>query len=141
MTTIRSKCIAHVGIAVDDIDAACRLWCDTFGGRLADRKLMPAQKVEIAFIRFGNGAMIELLSATAPDSPVGRFLAQHGPGLHHVCLRVDDIEARLAELAKDGFAFIDKLPRPGAENDRIAFLHPSGTNGVLIELSERPGEE
>ena len=132
--------ISHIAIAVRDLDEAIKFWTTVMGGTLAERKPMPDQQVELAFIEFGSGAKIELLQPTDANSPVGRFLAKNGPGLHHVALRVNGIESCLDDLTSKGIQLVDETPRPGAEDDRIAFMHPKSTQGVLIELSESDDE-
>jgi methylmalonyl-CoA/ethylmalonyl-CoA epimerase len=130
------KRLAHVAIAVQNLDRACAFYREVLGGRVEGRRILSGQKVEVAFVVFDQGAKIELLSPTEEDSPLGRFLRKHGPGLHHIAFEVDHIEERLEHLVDHGVKVIDKTPRPGAEDDRIAFLHPSSTLGTLIEISE-----
>jgi methylmalonyl-CoA/ethylmalonyl-CoA epimerase len=97
---------------------------------------VPSQRVRAHFIPVGESTL-ELLEATADDSPIAKFVAKRGPGLHHVCLRVDDIKAALAELKSRGVRLIDETPRPGAHQSLVAFLHPASTHGVLVELKEK----
>ncbi|MEW5701694.1 MAG: methylmalonyl-CoA epimerase [Candidatus Zixiibacteriota bacterium] len=131
-----AKKIAHVAVAVQNLDRACDFYRDVMGARIEGRRIMPDQKVELAFAVFDAGTKLELLMPTQEDSPLGKFLRKHGPGLHHVSITVEGIERQLEFLADHGVKIIDAQPRRGAENDRIAFLHPSSTLGVLMELSE-----
>ncbi|MGH7584096.1 MAG: methylmalonyl-CoA epimerase [Gemmatimonadales bacterium] len=125
--------IAHLGIAVADIDAAARFYRDVL--RVACRGPEEADGARILHLDFG-GSEVELLEPLSPDSPIGRFLARRGPGLHHVCYRVPDLDAALAACREQGYTLIDQLPRGGAGEHRIAFLHPEATDGTLIELTE-----
>ena len=125
----------HVGIAISDLESSLEFFRDAIGLELEPPEEVPSQKVRAHFLRAGD-ATIELLEATAEDSPIGRFLAKRGPGLHHVALRVDDIVAALAELKTRGVRLIDQTPRPGAHGSLVAFLHPSSTHGVLVELKQ-----
>jgi methylmalonyl-CoA/ethylmalonyl-CoA epimerase len=131
--------VSHVGIAVADLDAAIeryRLLLSVDPSEVVD---VLDQKVRVAIFPAPGfpGGRIELLQATSPDSPVARYLNKHGEGLHHLCIYVDDIEQKFAELKAAGFELIDPLLRIGAEGHRIAFVHPRSSNGVLIELEER----
>jgi methylmalonyl-CoA/ethylmalonyl-CoA epimerase len=132
------KRISHVAVAVLNLDRACEFWRDVMGAEVSERRVIEEQKVEVAFVDVGGETRFELLCPTEENSPVGRFLAKHGPGLHHVCFDVDKIEDCLTHLADHGIKLVDDKPRPGAEGDRIAFLHPTSTLGALIELSETP---
>jgi methylmalonyl-CoA/ethylmalonyl-CoA epimerase len=125
--------INHLGIAVADLDAAAKVY-EAMGLSVTRIVEVPEQQVKVAFIPIGEST-IELVQPASPDSPVGRYLAQRGEGLHHLALEVDDVEASLAELKQQGFRLIDETPRQGAEG-RIAFLHPGSTGRVLIELVE-----
>lgn len=128
----------HVGIAVGDADVTLAFYRDALGLQVERWEDVDSQQVRAHFIPAGPAAL-ELLEATSPDSPIGRFLARRGPGLHHVTLRVDDIAAALAELRQRGVRLIDDEPRTGAEGARVAFIHPSAANGVLIELKQAAG--
>jgi len=130
------KDISHIAIAVTNLDRACAFYHDIMGGEIVNRHVMSEQKVEVAFVQFGGHTKIELLCPTEDDSPVGRYLAKHGPGLHHVCFETDSIEQQMAYFEDHGVKMVDKSPRPGAEHDRIAFAHPTSTLGTLIEISE-----
>jgi methylmalonyl-CoA/ethylmalonyl-CoA epimerase len=130
------KDISHIAVAVVNLDRACAFYRDVMGGEIVNRHVMEQQKVEVAFVQFGGRTTIELLCPTMDDSPVGRFLAKHGPGLHHICFQTDNIEAQMAFLEDHGIKMVDKTPRPGAEHDQIAFAHPTSTLGTLIEISE-----
>jgi methylmalonyl-CoA epimerase len=130
------KDISHIAIAVQNLDRACEFYRDVMGGEIVNRHRMDTQKVEVAFVKFGGHTKIELLCPTEPDSPVGRFLAKHGAGLHHICLETDDIDQQMSYFEDHGVKLVDKSPRPGAEHDQIAFLHPSSTLNTLIEISE-----
>ncbi len=132
--------ISHVGIAVADLEAGIRLWTAILGAGPTLITDIPDQKVRVAMFAHGpvaSGGRIELVAPTSPESPISRFLLSRGEGLHHVCVYTRDIEARLRELKGTGVRLIDDTPRLGAEGRRIAFVHPTGTNGVLLELEER----
>jgi methylmalonyl-CoA/ethylmalonyl-CoA epimerase len=124
--------IAHVGIAVRDIAEATRFYRDVLG--LAVRPDEHADGATIVSIDFG-ASDIELLSSDDPESPIGKFLATRGPGIHHVCLHVPDLDAALARCRAAGYRLIDETPRQGAHGHRIAFLHPKSTSGILLELT------
>ena len=125
--------IDHVGVAVDDLDAALKLYGGAFGMRLAHRETVSEQGVEAVLLDVGEGH-VELLSPLGEDTPVGKFLARKGPGLHHVAYAVPDIDAALAELEDNGIELIDSTPRTGIRLSRVAFLHPRSTGGVLTEI-------
>jgi methylmalonyl-CoA/ethylmalonyl-CoA epimerase len=125
----------HVGIAVASLDEALAFYRDTLGLEVEPPQEIASQRVRAHFVAVGE-ATLELLEATAPDSPIARFLERRGPGMHHVALRVEDIEAALAELKTRGVRLIDETPRPGAHGSLVAFLHPSSTHGVLVELKQ-----
>jgi methylmalonyl-CoA/ethylmalonyl-CoA epimerase len=129
----RGTRIAHIGIAVDALDRALPFYRDVLGLRSAP--LDDADGARIAAVRAGD-SLVELLEARAPDTPIGKFVAKRGPGIHHICFAVDDLDATLQRCRAAGIKLIDDVPRAGAEGKRIAFLHPSDTAGVLIELSE-----
>jgi methylmalonyl-CoA/ethylmalonyl-CoA epimerase len=126
----------HVGIAVEDLNAALDFYRGVLGFDVEVPEDVPSQRVRAHFIPVG-ASTLELLEATAADSPIAKFVAKRGPGLHHVCLRVDDIVAALAELKARGVRLIDEAPRPGAHHSLVAFLHPSSTHGVLVELKQK----
>ena len=125
--------IDHVGVAVDDLDAALKLYGGAFGMPLAHRETVSEQGVEAVLLDVGEGH-VELLSPLGEDTPVGKFLARKGPGLHHVAYSVSDIDAALAELEGNGIEMIDSTPRTGIRQSRVAFLHPRSTGGVLTEI-------
>src|SRR5437763_9099256 len=125
--------IDHVGVAVDDIDAALALYRDALGMPLVHRETVAEQGVEAALLDVGDGH-VELLQPLGPETPVGKYLARRGPGLHHVAYRVDDIDAALPALAAAGIRLIDEQPRIGIRGSRVAFLHPASTGGVLTEI-------
>jgi methylmalonyl-CoA/ethylmalonyl-CoA epimerase len=127
--------IHHVGVAVADLDASIRLYESALGATLVHRAKSDREGLEAAFMRTGTGE-VELMTATRDDSPVGKFLAKRGPGLHHVAFAVDDIVAALAEAKSAGVELIDAEPRMGMHGARIAFLHPKTMGGVLTELVE-----
>ena len=126
----------HVGIAVRSIAEALDVY-RALGLEVAHREEIASQGVATALIPVGE-SRLELLEPTAADSPVGRFLAKRGPGLHHICLAVADLEAALADLSRRGFRLLNTAPVPGADGRRVAFLHPAAGHGVLLELSEDP---
>ena len=123
----------HIGIAVDDLDAAIDRYAALFGGRLEHRERVEDQGVEAASLHVG-ASRIELLAPLGPDTPVGKFLERQGPGLHHVAYQVSDIEATLRALSAAGMRLIDEQPRTGIRNSRVAFVHPRSTGGVLTEI-------
>jgi methylmalonyl-CoA/ethylmalonyl-CoA epimerase len=125
--------IDHVGVAVEDLDAAIALHEQTYGMELAHREVVEEQGVEAVLLDVGE-SHVELLRPLQPDSAVGRFLAARGPGLHHVAYRVDDIEAALDALRDRGMQLIDEIPRPGIRDSRVAFVHPKSAGGVLTEI-------
>ena len=125
----------HIGIAVRDVDEALAFYRDALGLEIVMTEDVPSQRVRAHFIRVGESAL-ELLEATAPDSPIARAVERRGPGLHHITLRVDDIHAVLARLKARGVRLVDETPRPGAEGALVAFVHPSAAHGVLVELKQ-----
>jgi methylmalonyl-CoA epimerase len=129
------KKIDHIGIAVHSIEEALQAYEGALGLELADVEEVPEQAARIAFFPVGESE-IELVEPLTASSGVARFLEKRGEGLHHICLEVDDIEAALQDLAAKGIRLIDKQPRQGAHG-RVAFLHPKGAHGVLIELIEK----
>ncbi len=126
----------HVGIAVADIEQALTFYRDALGLEIERSEEVPSQRVRAHFIPAGQSAL-ELLEATADDSPIAKYLQKRGPGLHHITLRVDDIQAALSQLKARGVRLIDESPRPGAHGSLVAFVHPSSAHGVLIELKQR----
>jgi len=125
--------IDHVGVAVEDIDAAIALYRDALGMPLVHRETVTEQGVDAALLDVGDGH-IELLSPLGPDTPVGKFLARKGAGLHHVAYRVSDVDAALRSLSEAGMRLIDEQPRNGIRGSRVAFVHPASTGGVLTEI-------
>lgn len=132
--------IDHIGIATNGIEEAAAAYRDALGIQVAETEEVSGQKVRVAMLPIGE-SRIELLEATSADSPISKFLAKRGPGIHHIALRVDDIRARLADLKSKGARLIDEEPRTGAGGCLVAFIHPSSTGGVLIELVENVGEK
>jgi methylmalonyl-CoA/ethylmalonyl-CoA epimerase len=124
----------HIGIAVKSLDAA-RIY-ESLGLRVEHVETVETQKVKTAFLSAGD-AKLELLEPSSPDSPIAKFIEKRGEGIHHICLRVDDLESHLARLKAAGYRLVNEAPVPGAHGCRVAFLHPSAGNGVLIELSEK----
>ena len=127
----------HVAIVVASIDEARRVYVDVLGLRETEVEHVPAEKVNV-LVCYAGDQRIELVEPAAEDSPVTKFLARRGGGLHHVAWRVDDLAAALAKLKQSGLRLIDETPKPGAHGTRIAFLHPKSTGGVLTELVEVP---
>ena len=125
--------IHHVGIAVDDLEAAIARWSTLFGATLEHREQVEDQGVEAASLRIGS-SRIELLAPLAEDTPVGRFLAKRGPGVHHVAFETADVGAELARLKADGVELIDETPRRGMFGLQVGFVHPEATGGVLAEF-------
>lgn len=130
--------IAHIGIAVRDLDEALRLYHETLGLPLHGRETVESDRVTVAFLPAGD-TELELLEATDPESPVARFIEKRGEGIHHIALEVDDVAESLKTLHDRGYRLIDEVPRIGAGGARVAFVHPRSTSGVLIELCEKRG--
>ena len=129
----RGTRIAHIGLAVRDIAGMLPFYRDVLG--MPEVALDDADGARIAGVAAGD-SLVELLEAASPDSPIGRYVAKRGPGIHHVCFAVDDLDGALDRCRAAGIRLIDETPRIGAEGKRIAFLHPGSTGGVLVELSE-----
>lgn len=129
----RGPSIAHIGIAVRALDEILPFYRDVLG--MPEVPLDDADGARIAGLQAGE-SLVELLEPAEPESPIGKFVAKRGPGIHHVCFAVDDLEGALARCRAHGIRLIDEVPRLGAEGKRIAFLHPSATAGVLVELTE-----
>jgi methylmalonyl-CoA/ethylmalonyl-CoA epimerase len=127
--------IDHVGVAVEDIEAAIAVYRDTLGMPLVHRETVAEQGVDAALLDVGD-SHVELLQPLGRETAVGRFLARRGPGLHHVAYRVEDIEATLNALAGAGIRLIDEQPRVGIRRSRVAFVHPASVGGVLTEIVE-----
>jgi len=129
------KKIDHVGIAVKNLEEAIKVW-EGLGLKVDEIEEVPDQKVRTAIIHVGE-SRIELLEPTAEDSPIAKFIAKRGEGIHHIALGVDDIEKHLEELKAKGYRLIDEKPRIGAGGAKIAFVHPKAVTGVLLELCQR----
>jgi methylmalonyl-CoA epimerase len=125
--------VHHVGIAVDDLDAAIARYVSLFGAALEHRERVEDQGVEAASLRIGD-SRVELLAPLGDDTPVGRFLAKRGPGMHHVAFEADDVAAELARLRADGAELVDQVPRRGLFGLQVGFVHPEATGGVLAEF-------
>ncbi len=132
--------ISHLGVAVNALDEALKFWRDELGLELKEIEVVEDQGVRVAMLPIGE-SRIELLEATGAETPVGKFLAKRGAGIHHLCVEVTDIAAKLAELKARGVRLIDEQPRPGAGASLVAFIHPASTGGVLIELVESQRQE
>jgi len=128
--------IAHIGIAVRNLDESKRLFEELFGVGPEHEESVADQRVKTAMFRMGQTG-IELLEGTAPESAITKFVEKRGEGIHHISFEVEDIVKELSRLKDGGFQLIDEQPRPGADNCLVAFLHPKSTNGVLIELSQK----
>ncbi len=129
------KRLDHIAIAVNNLDEALKFWQEQYGLANLGIEVVEEQGVRVAKLDIGN-THIELLEPLSPDTPVGKFIAQKGPGLHHICIGVDDIKSDLEHLASQGTKLIDSQPRIGAGGAKIAFVHPKATGGVLLELSQ-----
>ncbi len=134
---MKIKRIAHLGIAVKDLDGPKKLYADNFNLELKGEEVIETQKVKVSFIKVGE-SNLELLLSTAPDSPVAKFLESKGEGFHHLALEVEDIHAAVAELKAAGVRLIDETPREGAHGALVAFIHPKATFGLLVELCQYP---
>ncbi|MCC7358795.1 MAG: methylmalonyl-CoA epimerase [Anaerolineales bacterium] len=131
------KRIAHIALAVNDLDGSLSFWRDALGLELHGVEEVAEQQASVAFLPAGD-SQIELVRPTSDTTGVAKFLAKRGPGLHHVCLEVDDLAATLASLAAQGVRLIDATPKLGAGGKLIAFVHPESTQGVLVELFQEP---
>ena len=125
--------VDHIGVAVKDIDAALALYERDYAMTLVHRETVTEQGVEAVLLDVGENH-VELLAPTGPDTPVGKFIAKRGPGIHHVAYQVDDIESALSSLRDSGLRLIDETPRTGIRNSRVAFLHPATSGSVLTEI-------
>jgi methylmalonyl-CoA epimerase len=134
---MKIKRIAHLGIAVKDLDPPKKLYGDNLCLKLKGDEVVESQKVKVSFIQVGESSL-ELLLPTAPDSPVAKFLETKGEGFHHLALEVEDIHAAVAELKAAGVKLIDEKPREGAHGALVAFIHPKATFGLLVELCQYP---
>ena len=132
--------IDHIGVAVEQIEPALELYRDSLRLTPAHREVVEDQGVEAVLLDVGENH-VELLAPLGSETPVGRFLAKHGPGLHHVAYQVDDIESVLASLKEAGQRLIDERPRVGIRDSRVAFLHPTGVDGVLTEIVQPAGAQ
>jgi methylmalonyl-CoA epimerase len=130
---VRIRGIHHVGLAVEDLDEAIATWERLFGARLEQRGALESQGVLAASLLVGS-SRVELLAPSGEDTPVGRFLARRGPGMHHVALETDDVGAAIGELADAGAELVDEVPRPGLFGLEVAFVHPGSVHGVLTEV-------
>jgi methylmalonyl-CoA/ethylmalonyl-CoA epimerase len=127
------KAIHHIAFVVDDMEESLTFWRDALGIQMREMQALPSEKSQVAFLPLA-GAELELVRPTSNDSGVGKYLAKHGPGMHHVCLEVDDIEAMLTQLKMKGVRLINDKPTLAADGKRYAFVHPESTSGVLVEL-------
>lgn len=128
----------HIGVAVKDLDGAIGLYRDVLGLKFEGIHVLAERGVRVAFFSTGSKARIELLEPLDNDSAIAKFLSSRGEGIHHIAVKVEDIEAMLEKLKQKGLTLIDEKPRAGAEGKKIAFVHPKSTRGVLLELCEGP---
>jgi methylmalonyl-CoA/ethylmalonyl-CoA epimerase len=134
---MKIKRIAHLGIAVKDLEAPKKLYAENFNLELKGEEVIESQKVKVSFIKVGE-SNLELLLPTSADSAVGKFLETKGEGFHHLALEVEDIHAAVEELKAAGVKLIDQTPREGAHGALVAFIHPKATFGLLVELCQYP---
>lgn len=128
--------VDHIGIAVKDLEQAKKFYTEILGMTVMGEETVEQQKVKVCFIPCGDSE-VELLESTAPDGPIAKFIDKNGEGVQHIALRVDNIEAAIADLKAKGVRMIDEVPRYGAGGASIAFVHPKSTGGILLELSQR----
>ena len=128
--------VDHIGIAVKDLEQAKKFYTEILGMEVMGEETVEQQKVKVCFIPCGDSE-VELLESTSPDGPIAKFIEKNGEGMQHIALRVDNIEAAIADLKAKGVRMIDETPRYGAGGASIAFVHPKATGGILLELSER----
>ena len=127
------KQINHIAVVVEDVEKALSFWRDALGMDLHDVRDVPAEKSKVAFLPL-PGSEVELVQPTSDDSGIAKYLAKRGPGMHHICLEVDDIEGMMTQLRSKGVRLINEEPRTGADGKKYAFIHPESTSGVLVEL-------
>lgn len=127
------KAINHVAVVVDDMEKSLSFWRDALGIKLHELRDVPAEKSQVAFLSLA-GAEVELVMPTTDDSGIAKYLAKRGPGMHHLCLEVDDIEGMMKELKAKNIRLINEEPRTAADGKKYAFVHPESTGGVLVEL-------
>ncbi len=127
------KQVNHVAVVVDDMDKALSFWRDALGIELHGLREVPAEKSQVAFLPLA-GSEVELVQPTTDDSGIAKYLAKRGPGMHHLCLEVDDLEGMLSQLKSKGVRLINEEPRLAADGKKYAFIHPESTSGVLVEL-------
>jgi methylmalonyl-CoA/ethylmalonyl-CoA epimerase len=127
------KQINHVAVVVEDMEKALAFWCDALGMELHELRDVPAEKSQVAFLPL-PGSEVELVMPTSDDSGIAKYLAKRGPGMHHVCLEVDDIDGMLVQLKAKGIRLINEEPRTAVDGKQYAFIHPESTSGVLVEL-------
>jgi methylmalonyl-CoA/ethylmalonyl-CoA epimerase len=129
------KSINHVAVVVDNMEKALSFWRDALGIELHELRDVPAENSQVAFLPL-EGSEVELVVPTTDDSGIAKYLAKRGPGMHHICLEVDDIQGMLSQLQAQGVRLINEEPRTGAGGKKYAFIHPESTSGVLVELYE-----
>jgi methylmalonyl-CoA/ethylmalonyl-CoA epimerase len=129
------KKINHVAVVVDDMEKALSFWRDALGMELHELRDVPTEKSQVAFLPL-EGSEVELVVPTSDDSGIAKYLSKRGPGMHHICLEVDDINGMLAQLKTKGVRLINEEPRASADGKKYAFIHPESTSGVLVELYE-----
>jgi len=127
------KQINHVAVVVDDMEKALSFWRDALGMEMHGLRDVPAEKSQVAFLPL-SGSEVELVQPTTDDSGIAKYLAKRGPGMHHICLEVDDIEGMMSHLKSQGVRLINEEPRVAADGKKYAFIHPESTSGVLVEL-------
>ena len=127
------KAINHIAVVVDDMERSLSFWRDALGMELHELRDVPAEKSQVAFLPLA-GSEIELVKPTSDDSGIAKYLAKRGPGMHHICVEVDDIEGMLTQLKAKGIRLINEEPRTTADGKKYAFVHPESTSGVLVEL-------
>ena len=129
----RVKALNHIAVVVDDMEKSLSFWRDALGMELNGLNDVPAEKSQVAFLPLA-GSEIELVKPTSDDSGIAKYLAKRGPGMHHICVEVDDIHGMLAQLKSKGIRLINEEPRIAADGKKYAFVHPESTSGVLVEL-------
>jgi len=127
------KSVNHVAVVVDDMEKALSFWQNALGMHVHELRDVPAEKSQVAFLPL-EGSEVELVMPTSDDSGIAKYLAKRGPGMHHICLEVDDIEDMLAQLRTKGVRLINEQPRSSSDGKKYAFIHPESTGGVLVEL-------